>query len=96
MPIAEAIFSKLLQQDQKNIEALIGHASANRRLNNLEAALLSIERALSLEPDNVAALNLAGAINRELGDYDSAAEQYSAALAIKADDPAARPPTWAC
>jgi len=87
---AEAIFSDILKDDQKNIEALIGHASANRRLNDLETALLSAERALSLAPDNVAALNLAGTIYRELGDYHNASEQLSTALAINSKDPSAR------
>ncbi len=87
---AKEIFSDILKEDQKNIEALVGHASANRRLNDLEAALLSAERALSLAPDNVAALNLAGTIYRELGDYDNASKQLSAALAINGKDPSAR------
>lgn len=85
---AEKTFDLVLAESPNAIEALIGKSTAQRRKGDLDDALLTAERAVSLAPDNASARNAAGTIYREMGIFDAAESHFSEALKKSPNDPA--------
>lgn len=86
LDLAEQDLSQILVQDPSNVLALnaLGYSLSNHS-NRYEEALIYIERALHLSPEDAAILDSMGWVKFRLGDYDEALSYLSEALDITWD-----------
>ncbi len=77
---ARALFEQIVAAGRADVTVFIGLASACRQLEDNEAKLAAIDKALALEPRNLRALIMKGDHFAEAGDTRAAGSFYKAAI----------------
>jgi len=82
---AKLTFEQAVKLEPGNPDFLMGLATVERNLGNLDSAISFCTQVTSSQPENAAARNLRGTIQREQGDFEAALESFEQALAIDND-----------
>jgi Flp pilus assembly protein TadD len=87
---AKEVLESLVEKYPKEPDLRLFLAISLLKLRDVQAAELSVRKALSLEPDHLEARTLLGWINLEVRrDYASAIEQYARVVALSPESPEA-------
>src|SRR5438045_2423255 len=92
---AEALYKSILAANPHHFEALhylgalTNRGAALLRLRRGDEALASLDRALSIRPEDPDALNVRGMVLRELNQFTAALASFDAALAARPEHPQA-------
>ncbi len=76
----------LIDSEELSAAELNALAIAHRRAGRLQEALVAVDRALTLAPDDDAAFNTLGNCLKDAGEFASALESYKAAIARNAEN----------
>ncbi len=82
-------YSNALELDENSFEALLGLATVEERLNNLEGAIGHVNSALEMAPDSADALALKGKLMLRTDEPEKAADALAEAVALDPDNDAA-------
>ena len=80
------IYSRLLQQNPRHLDALHLLAGVAFQCNDFKVAEKLIERALKIDPDNAAFHHDLAGVLRVLGEFDAARTHYHAAISLDPDN----------
>lgn len=83
---AVTAFQAALEQKPDHLKSLVNLARVQLELDQPEAALMSVELALDVAPENVDARRVLGRTYHNLGRLKESADAYTQALRLKGDD----------
>ncbi len=75
---------ELLKSDPKNIDLLTIHAESATKLGNIKQAIIDLQLALELQPENAELHNSLGFVYMTAGQLDQASEEFTTAIALDA------------
>lgn len=83
-PVREAISKSINTTDLStdNVEILIKRSEVFEKLGMLQLALISLNRAIEIDPNNIKALNIRGITYRKLKQYDKAIVDYEKVIVL--------------
>ena len=82
---AVPVLESLAHKHPQHANPLVNLAIARRALQQPDAAMEAVQRALQLQPDSAEALHQLGLLERERGDFKAAADAYAQALQQRPD-----------